>query len=124
MSFIYLEHTLYPPGIIPFWKIENNQSDQSRPPEVFITTTVDPISKNDFEKDFGDLNDGPYLEKNCGIAKNSNPLVARGKKTYPGEWPWLVAIFFAEVDLEYQCVGNLVSRKHIITGIIIKYNFF
>ncbi|XP_033218422.1 serine protease gd-like [Belonocnema kinseyi] len=115
VSFIYLEHTLYPPGIIPFSKVQNNQSDLSRPSESLITTTVIPKSKNDFGHNFGGLSDGTYLEKNCGIAKNSNPLVTRGKKTYPGEWPWLVAIFFAEVDLEYQCVGNLVSRKHIIT---------
>ncbi|XP_014605125.1 PREDICTED: serine protease gd-like [Polistes canadensis] len=57
----------------------------------------------------------PNNYEQCG-KENSNLLVAGGVETEPNQWPWLVAIFFADLNLEFQCAGTLVTNKHIITA--------
>ncbi|KAI4477872.1 hypothetical protein M0804_012352 [Polistes exclamans] len=57
----------------------------------------------------------PNNYEQCG-KENSNLLVAGGVETEPNQWPWLVAIFIANFDLEFQCAGTLVTNKHIITA--------
>lgn len=47
---------------------------------------------------------------------NINPLIAKGVKTSPGQWPWLVAIFVVKIQFEFHCTGTLVTNKHIVTG--------
>lgn len=46
-----------------------------------------------------------------------NPLIARGEKASPGQWPWVVAIFLVKLKFEFQCSGTLISNTHIITGL-------
>lgn len=46
-----------------------------------------------------------------------NPLIARGEKASPGQWPWVVAIFLVKLEFEFQCAGTLISNTHIITGL-------
>ncbi|XP_043684570.1 serine protease gd-like [Vespula pensylvanica] len=46
---------------------------------------------------------------------NINPLIAKGMKTSPGQWPWLVAIFVVKIQFEFHCTGTLVTNKHIVT---------
>ncbi|KAL2720535.1 serine protease gd-like isoform X3 [Vespula squamosa] len=50
-------------------------------------------------------------------SNNINPLIAKGVKTSPGQWPWLVAIFVVKIQFEFHCTGTLVTNKHIVTGI-------
>ncbi|XP_053972422.1 clotting factor B-like isoform X1 [Hylaeus volcanicus] len=55
----------------------------------------------------------------CGRPSNTNSinqLIAGGLKTYPGQWPWLVAIFVVKYEFEFQCAGNLVTNTHVITA--------
>ncbi|EFN78256.1 hypothetical protein EAI_01589 [Harpegnathos saltator] len=68
---------------------------------------------------------------NCGRSININeinPLISKGIKTSPGQWPWLVALFLVKIEFEFQCAGSLITNRHVITGTlqnIIKspYNF-
>ena len=109
VTFIALEHTLYPPQIFPLLNNQSNFNKFSDRPGSTQKPRPSSFILQDFP--FFDLN------ANCGIPKNVNRLVAGGDKSFPGQWPWLVAIFLTGIDLEFQCVGNLISTKHIITGI-------
>ncbi|XP_029163174.1 serine protease gd-like isoform X2 [Nylanderia fulva] len=55
----------------------------------------------------------------CGISTNTsnvNLLIAKGMKTTPGQWPWLVALFVVKISYEFQCAGSILTNKHIITA--------
>lgn len=56
----------------------------------------------------------------CGVSTHPNNmvnlLIAKGMKTMPGQWPWLVAIFIVRLQYEFQCAGSILTNKHIITG--------
>lgn len=53
----------------------------------------------------------------CGIS-GSQPLVIGGTEVKPGEFPWLVAIILVttKTNYEYVCTGNLITKKHVLTG--------
>lgn len=60
---------------------------------------------------------------NCGRNININeinPLISKGMKTSPGQWPWLVALFVVKIEFEFQCAGSLVTNRHVITGALKK----
>lgn len=55
----------------------------------------------------------------CGRSTQSNsinPLISKGVKTSPGEWPWLVALFTVKREFEFQCAGSILTNRHIISG--------
>lgn len=61
------------------------------------------------------------IEKNCGTSKVKNLSILylneNGDKTYPGQWPWLTAIFVrSKTAFEFKCTGSLVTQKHVISG--------
>ncbi|KAJ0173271.1 hypothetical protein K1T71_011447 [Dendrolimus kikuchii] len=58
---------------------------------------------------------GPHQ---CGrVVPSATPLVANGKPTKAGQWPWQVALYHAQtVDYKYICGGTLVTRRHVITA--------
>ncbi|XP_029666346.1 serine protease gd-like isoform X1 [Formica exsecta] len=132
---IMLEHTLYPPNVLPLSQSSDpNGSPQQNPPAplpVYTTsrppnrpviiqrpTTVtlsDGISNNPF------LN--PPVQQNnnneCGISthtNNINLLISKGMKTSPGQWPWLAALFIVKLKFEFQCAGSILTNKHVITA--------
>lgn len=46
-------------------------------------------------------------------------LISGGEKISRGTWPWLVAIFHKDKqtnDLVFQCTGNLISNKAVVTA--------
>ncbi|KMQ95494.1 serine protease gd [Lasius niger] len=55
----------------------------------------------------------------CGVSthtNNINLLIAKGMKTSPGQWPWLVALFVVRISYEFQCAGSILTNKHVITA--------
>ncbi|XP_012252479.2 serine protease gd-like isoform X1 [Athalia rosae] len=91
-----------------------------------------PISTPPSQTDIGPAIGGPPSQANpfitpsqdsgvfndCGRPKKYevNLLVSRGDKTEPGDWPWLVALFVSRIRLEFQCAGNLITDKHVLTA--------
>lgn len=136
---IVLEHTLYPPNVVPLAQNSHpvstthstNQPTTQRPKKKPTTTRPstsiglsEGISNNVF------LNIAQQNANNvCGISthnNNINLLISKGMETSPGQWPWLVAIFLVKLEFKFQCGGSLITNKHIITGILrnkkIKFN--
>ncbi|XP_012143735.1 serine protease gd isoform X2 [Megachile rotundata] len=140
---IVLNHTLYPPGVLPLSEDQGNvipnypktetqpvqpvqpmQPVQPAEPVTPAPTFLEPFSPPNRVNTV--LTDTPRPPPNkdsnnleCGRPNNTNkinPLVAGGIKTSPGQWPWLAAIFIVKYDFEFQCAGSLVSNKHIITA--------
>ncbi|EFN68362.1 Serine protease gd [Camponotus floridanus] len=76
------------------------------------------------------INNNPFLRPppvqqsyiyECGISNqpitnNINPLISKGMKTSPGQWPWLVALFLVKIKFEFQCAGSILTQKHVITA--------
>ncbi|CAK9810711.1 Serine protease gd [Anthophora quadrimaculata] len=127
---IVLNHTLYPPGVLPVSETEGNmitnyptienlpsQPPQPTKPQILYFQNFPPATEpiptqrpvtNEEEND-----------STCGrasITSKINPLVVRGVKTSHGQWPWLVAIFIVKLKFQFQCAGTLVSNMHVITA--------
>ncbi|EFN68359.1 Serine protease gd [Camponotus floridanus] len=81
-------------------------------------TSTDEIDNNPF------LRPPPVQQSyiyECGISNqpitnNINPLISKGMKTSPGQWPWLVALFLVKIKFEFQCAGSILTQKHVITA--------
>lgn len=58
---------------------------------------------------------------NCGLSGSPVGLVINGNDTFRGEYPWIAAIFHAELN-KYLCGGTILTNKFIITGLINKFN--
>lgn len=142
---IFLEHTLFPPGILPtsgsqgspivprpnFDEFmppihEERPNIVTIPPPTRYQPTRSPPTRPTTRKPSSN-DDNPidnYSSTNyadCGRSSNNqnnsiNLLIARGVKTSPGQWPWLVAIFIVKIEFEFQCAGSLVTNKHIVTA--------
>jgi len=60
----------------------------------------------------------------CGISSHTGStidlLISNGQKTYPGQWPWLVALFIVRNVYEFQCAGTLLTNRHVLTGRLIE----
>lgn len=52
--------------------------------------------------------------ENCGIAGSPGGLVFGGEVSEELQWPWLAAIYHAEMNV-YFCGGTLVSKRIIST---------
>lgn len=69
-------------------------------------------------------NENVRIERNCGSSKVTNLSILylneNSDKTYPGQWPWLTAIFVrSKTTFEFKCTGSLITPKHIISGIFL-----
>lgn len=100
---------LYPPGFL--FRFNKNSINNS------AVTMETPVNEN------------LKTEKNCGTLKISNLSIfylnENGDKTYPGQWPWLTAIFVRlQNKFEFKCTGSLLTQKHVITGISIPIKLF
>ncbi|KAG5677123.1 hypothetical protein PVAND_006905 [Polypedilum vanderplanki] len=51
----------------------------------------------------------------CGISKLGYGLIYGGRTVLPGEWPWLVPLFFHQNN-EFFCSSNLISHQHLLTA--------
>lgn len=62
----------------------------------------------------------------CGVSKTVIvPLIIGGKEVEEGMFPWLVAMFIVnEYGYAYKCTTNLISNKHVITGVYITYDLY
>ncbi|XP_033217080.1 chymotrypsin-like elastase family member 2B isoform X2 [Belonocnema kinseyi] len=109
-----LEKTLYPPGLLSL--LTNQSTSTNNPNRPSQEQLSQPIL-------FPSISSGK-----CGISENANLSIDirfGWNKTYPGEWPWLVAIFSnLKGKFEHRCIGNLISNKHIITVYLGKYNLW
>ena len=131
---IVLNHTLYPPDIVPLEVEEVNtiphQTDiydlplppvSSRPPvrpTVTSATTVEP-KPSVTTAEPKPIPGTDQSAQDCGFSTIGyvNPLVAKGKESLQGQWPWLVAIYISpQYKFELQCAGTLVSNTHVITA--------
>ncbi|XP_077298945.1 chymotrypsinogen B2-like [Arctopsyche grandis] len=53
----------------------------------------------------------------CGKPLTPISLIVKGEVATPGDWPWLSAIYRKyDWDTSYQCVGSLISNKHVLTA--------
>lgn len=78
----------------------------TRRPVFRIITTTPTTAVPTFEPDYSE----------CGIV-GSQRLIFGGASVNPGEFPWLVAIYLKEaLNTKYICTGNLISKKHVLTG--------
>nr|AYI57640.1 hypothetical protein [Ampulex compressa] len=135
---IYLEHTLYPPGVKPLsqnsWPVHDPLDVHDLPSTHILEppvkpplhpatpkpkpapTPVQPLDESPFDEHiFGPDKYNHHPE--CGRGGSYvNPLIAGGIEAYPGQWPWLVAIFIVRIEFEFQCGGTLLTNRHILTA--------
>lgn len=62
-----------------------------------------------------EVNPANTTEIECGTAYFDRPLIAYGKPTRRGEWPFLAALFKFNGP-EFFCGGSLISDRHVLTG--------
>ncbi|XP_028982560.1 serine protease gd-like [Diachasma alloeum] len=138
---IFLEHYLYPAGVNPglnaasqsnnnnpenpfnHKELENYPfSDEKYPitPSFSLPTGQPPTHRPPTAAPAEPLFDSTllnfYQDENCGKSNNVDRSTTNDTRTYPGQWPWLVAIFVARYNFEFQCSGNLITDKHILTA--------
>ncbi|XP_034939664.1 uncharacterized protein [Chelonus insularis] len=125
---IFLEHFLHPPKInrskntppIHYGRKElcveenkifniNRFMNSTTHIDNMINTTTSEISTLELNSNVGQI---------CGQPAsyyNSYQLPENGR-ALPGQWPWLAAIFLVELEFRFQCVGNLITDRHILTA--------
>ena len=56
----------------------------------------------------------------CGKRSDRNlPRIAGGKDAPPGDWPWMVQLYYAQrrsSKRKFDCGGTLISLKTVLTG--------
>lgn len=55
--------------------------------------------------------------KTCGQSTLGSGLIIGGKESPRGKWPWMVALIYVESNA-FFCGGSLISKQHILTGIL------
>ncbi|XP_063980271.1 serine protease gd-like isoform X3 [Diachasmimorpha longicaudata] len=91
--------------ITPSFSLPNAQVSSDRPPTAAPEESL---------VDFNLLNF--YQDRNCGKSNVVDHSTANDTWTYPGQWPWHVAVFVARYHMEFQCSGNLITDQHILTA--------
>jgi secreted trypsin-like serine protease len=51
----------------------------------------------------------------CGKVSIRSGLVVNGEEALPGEFPFLAALYKIADD-KFFCAGNLITRRHVLTG--------
>jgi secreted trypsin-like serine protease len=64
-----------------------------------------------------------FAEDTCGKVSIRSGLVVNGEQALPGEFPFLAALYKLETD-QFFCAGNLITRRHVLTGEIIIKPYF
>jgi len=83
-------------------------------------------SNNVYAQTFQFNNNNNINNNECGINIHTeshntlNLLISNGQKTFPGQWPWLVALFVKKNKYEFQCAGTILTNRHVLTGMLIK----
>jgi len=57
----------------------------------------------------------------CGTVSVPHGNVFGGQQTKKGEWPFIVALYYAE-NSKFFCAGNLISTKAVLTGLVFNVN--
>lgn len=53
----------------------------------------------------------------CGVPKATQARVVNGTVSYPGQWPWMAAIYLhGFLGSEFHCGGTVISRDYVITA--------
>ncbi|XP_033299819.1 proclotting enzyme-like isoform X1 [Bombus bifarius] len=124
---IVLNHTLYPPANVlskqPEFNNNNNWNGMRNiyPPPSMIDRR-EPSQPPQIGSNVPNIKLVPPNNEQINLAcgrssiEPVNPLIARGEKASPGQWPWVVAIFLVKLKFEFQCSGTLISNTHIITA--------
>ncbi|GAB1861507.1 Serine protease gd [Camponotus japonicus] len=137
---ITLDHTLYRSSVLPHsqnsydWPQQNLNTNFQ--PNIFLSTPqptvpvytstlLTPLTQHPITS-FDEIDKNPFLKpppvqqsSECGISSppiTDNSLISKEIKTSPGQWPWLVAIFRFRTEYEFQCVGTILTKKHVITA--------
>lgn len=114
---MYLETTYFFSFVTEFYKMAKISILIVLLPYLLCTILLNPI--------LGDTNINNTNNNNddCGItlyySDGTNSVMPTGEKTFPGQWPWIVAFYLLIIDErvnEFQCSGTLLTTKHIITG--------
>lgn len=88
----------------------------------------DCINRNFFER-AEELSDA--LEENCSFSESFSSfkcgevsyvrgLMINGTKAGHGDWPFLVTLRLNEPENSFFCAGNLISKRHVLTGRVLK----
>ncbi|XP_012542534.2 serine protease gd isoform X2 [Monomorium pharaonis] len=117
---IELGHIVYPPNKDAFswtwyrnssnYQIDNPSSDRLNAfspdrPAIVVPTEI--------------------ANNECGITQyytdSINRLFPNGQETFVGQWPWLVAFFFQDLNnmfklYEFLCAGTVLTTRHIISA--------
>ncbi|XP_011297150.1 serine protease gd-like [Fopius arisanus] len=129
---IFIEHFLYPAGVTPEVNTphQNNNAnphplnqkefenlplaDEKYPiiPSFSLTTPRPPAGESPFDSTLLNF----YQDENCGKSNRLNHSMPNNWGTYASQWPWLVAIFIARYNFQFQCSGNLITAKHVLTA--------
>lgn len=66
------------------------------------------------------------LPYRCGLfGGGAKDLVIGGQQASAQNFPWLAAIVYKQnSDYKFQCAGNLISDKHVITGWLNMYQVY
>lgn len=119
MTSITLKHTLYPPSLklnfdsnINFPQpLPNFPSIQDNPPVEY-----QPIVTPSSEKSVS-ISKQNKVECGRSSINKFNLLVAGGTNAFRGQWPWLVAIFVAKKNFEFQCAGTLITPNTLVVSL-------
>ncbi|XP_046837299.1 serine protease gd-like isoform X1 [Vespa crabro] len=124
---IFLEHILLPPRILLISKNQGNNdnvvpsfndfllSNPCRFPLILSLEKEQPA----LDLQFPSNDDNTYNISNGSINKCcqriSNNTLVTSRKISMDQWPWMAAIFVMRNKLDLQCVGSLITNKHVIT---------
>ncbi|KAL2734728.1 hypothetical protein V1477_013905 [Vespula maculifrons] len=129
---IFLEHILLPPRILLISKNEGNKDNVVPSFEDFLLSNpcrfslTLPLEKEQSATDLQfpsdndttfDTSDGS-INTCCQRISNGNntPVTSKNVKTSTDQWPWMAIILVMRNKLDLQCVGSLITNKHVITA--------
>lgn len=68
-------------------------------------------------------------EFDCGEIKVATPLVFGGKPAEPGQWPWLVALYYKtnasdEKSYTFFCGATLINNRTLLSGEHLRFSSY
>jgi len=123
---ITLDHTLYQQNLNTNFQPNTFLSTPQPTVPVYTSTLHTPLTQRPITSS-DEIDKNPFLRpppveqsSECGISGSPtiyNSLSSNEMKTSRGQWPWLVAIFHLGTEYVFQCLGSILTKKHVITGV-------